>query len=389
MIERSQIDYTKELLDYPETIRRCVAIFFYGRSASYLLSSFLDGHPHVLQLLPTAMQQFFFRLDFGELPSRGSVDSFTEDVTNLMPQLFGTFVGNTRVADRDRFKAYLARSIRSLRERRVTLEAGVLCSAIHVAHQAALEMPTLTKDPVVVAQLHVPSDQRFKFARTLYPQARFLYSIRNPAQTLNSYFRHHLFTVPHRPFSYLTRGIVEQVLATADLPAAESPATAAGVRFEDLHTRTEPAMRAVAKWIGIPWAPVLLESTFNGEPWWYDRGDVKFNGAFPDQARAKPTPYLPFLDRLRIGKVLRGEHAAWGYENAYERLSPLARKLFDRFAFDLPTAMEFAALRVQLRELLAQFVDERKTIVEFIRHEQRRREGEAFRVLPVIRPGDG
>lgn len=108
------------------------------------------------------------------------------------------------------------------------------------------------------------------------------------------------------------------------------------IRFEDIHNRTEPVMRSLVKWLNISWDPVLLESTFDGEPYWgvkggwgrkYKPGEIPPIEALATGTRAFDESelqfkYLGFIDRLRLSVFCEPAFENWGY-----RLFPCSRAL--------------------------------------------------------------
>ncbi|MBV8601121.1 MAG: sulfotransferase [Candidatus Eremiobacteraeota bacterium] len=395
MAEIAERDYTEELLDHAERVERCIVVFFYGRSGSYLLCSFLDNHPHVLQTVPLGVQDAhnsFDRLQRA-VPANASPELLAQKVCEEFPNLFGTNLGtlgrleNERAVDRPRFEGLLTRAIRSAVERGVQINGTFLFSALHLAYRAALDLPITTPDPVIVWNYHVPVPyDRFKFARTLYPKARFMVCIRNPWQTLDSHFHAHLVDSPMKPFVTMTGKMLVFLLLSGELYEGETKETLAGVRFEDLHESPEATMRSVAAWIGIPWHPSLLVSSFNGETWWVTRDDgVEFTGARPSQAKPKKAKHLTFFDKLLLGWVLVREYKEWGYDNAFfERNKELLRPLIEELLIHFPTGMELAALRAELVEIFKAYWEQRQALREFFRQQAQRRESPEFRVLPLL-----
>lgn len=95
-----------------------------------------------------------------------------------------------------------------------------------------------------------------------------------------------------------------------------SPALASrsrAIRLEDLHRAPESTMRTVAQWIGLPWEPVLLESTFAGKKWWNRPGLRRVSGFKPGMST---TEGVSALDRLRIAAVTAPIRRRYGYEES-------------------------------------------------------------------------
>ena len=84
------------------------------------------------------------------------------------------------------------------------------------------------------------------------------------------------------------------------------------MRFEDMHLRVEETMSTVVDWLGLPYRPLLLESTFSGRPWTVTRGTTTWSGAQPAQA-VRDCRNVSFADRCLLSAVLYEDSAAWNY----------------------------------------------------------------------------
>jgi hypothetical protein len=109
---------------------------------------------------------------------------------------------------------------------------------------------------------------------------------------------------------------------------ADRPVTAAGrhvaIRFEDMHCKPERTLRALASWIGIDWEPGLLDSTIDGERYYFPgefthtRGGSETQGVTgfsPARARDRTFHILSPMDRVLLRLVLRKNYIAWAYED--------------------------------------------------------------------------
>lgn len=84
------------------------------------------------------------------------------------------------------------------------------------------------------------------------------------------------------------------------------------IRFEDMHLAPEVMMRGLADWIGIPYHPCLLESTWNGAPYVIEIRGVSWCGPNPVNVKHRWKNLNP-ADRLLIFALLHDNFVAWNY----------------------------------------------------------------------------
>jgi sulfotransferase family protein len=120
-------------------------------------------------------------------------------------------------------------------------------------------------EPSAIAQ-----PQRLRCFRELYPDGWIVSVVRDPKSWIVSAARRNA-RYRDRVVAIATwRDAVESALALRE----ERPDAVAIVPFESLVGDTEPAMRALAGFLGLEFAPELLEPTFNGQP-------TRANSSFP------------------------------------------------------------------------------------------------------------
>jgi len=158
-----------------------------------------------------------------------------------------------------------------------------------------------------------------------FPTARFLHLVRNPYATLRA-----LRIVGSKS---LVKGERVRYPYLRDLCASIGRSVRLGqwaqtflpdyrmIRYEDLVLKPEETMRSVAKFLGIPFDPVLLSPTLAGKPWGGNsmQGDA-FRGIEPsavERWREDITPFEVALVNARLGGVLR--------DFEYERVEPRSR----------------------------------------------------------------
>lgn len=101
--------------------------------------------------------------------------------------------------------------------------------------------------------------------RSLFPDARFVFMVRDPYANLASFRRFiangHRFPSLIQPLRTLEFAFHHASLYQATLPGLQV------VRYEDLISDPEGTMRQLAAFIGLSWDPILLEPTTLGRAW--------------------------------------------------------------------------------------------------------------------------
>lgn len=172
-----------------------------------------------------------------------------------------------------------------------------------------------------------------------FPQACFLHTVRDPITNTSR-----LFERAYRDFGDEAAAEVISHLTFADIPHANMEARTLTVRFEDLHVRLKETMSEIVHWLGLPFQPALLESTFNGIPFRVERGAATWTGACPAQAK-RDSRNVGFTDRCVLYAVLNENFVDWGYRYPRAFKSALARLLICIILLPLPFKMEVMTAR--------------------------------------------
>ena len=363
----------------PRTIERAVSIHYYGRGGSFFLQSLLDGHPDVLTFPANYLCGYFvFWDEFGHLPAVELCAAFVDcydvlfDPRSQTPVLgAGAGIGlefnftamgerhsEALGVDRDLFAFTLLRLLKheiadAMTE---TVARKFFFQALHVAYAEALGRQFDSPNPLIVFQAHNPFfhaiDQLFS---DFGPDLKCLHSVREPLQTLASWYRSMredegvddldlprdtlvralahaspIFTWTHH-LSPDFQGVGRYV----EMNQRNSRA----VRLEDLHQAPEETTQRLCHWLGIDWHQALLASTFDGKLWhWKVRGET-LSGFQSQTISRRHDDVLSGFDRLRLRFLLADKHAAWGYGlPAWFGLTPLRLLAFGLWL--LPFRME-------------------------------------------------
>ncbi len=198
----------------PRTIRRLVSVHYYGRSGSLFLQSLLDGHPDILMFPADYLAGFrIFWDQFGDLAASDLMAAFLGnyeilfDVDSTDKVIgVGQFLGqdydfaamgpgrDERLeVDRQDFTVALIRALSfevdELSSQQVSRK--FFFQALHVAYAEVLGRDFQSPDPIIVFQAHnldvTVIDRLFE---DFYPHYRFLHTVREPIQTLASWYQH-------------------------------------------------------------------------------------------------------------------------------------------------------------------------------------------------------
>ena len=257
-----------------------VGIVYWGRSGTILVHSLLDSHPDVLScnayfwLYSSQMDAFLATSE----PK--SAEKLLDFICQAFPYLFEhwptfypeMFRGQNRDlrfgTDRQRFvdgfREYLAHfpdgtPFDHLPEGH-TVHSFVL-QAINVAYALAQGQPLTSKNPTIVWQTHFWQPDHF---RARFPNLRILSAVRHPLKGYDAWQVRAFVDERVPPYWYYHTVKFRQMTEHMKVPS-DLASRCRALRFEDVHNRTEPAMRALASWLNIRRDTCLLASTFYGE----------------------------------------------------------------------------------------------------------------------------
>ncbi len=287
-------------------MQRVAAICAWGSSGSLLLASYLDGLDDVIMLPAyTGSALYAFFDNYRSLPLR--------DKLLIYPFLDEGhfkffFQGEHSVTCTEYFAAvnagcevYRDSPAEFLESRRVFIRL------LHVVYSVALGRLPAGPRPLIVYQQHAPNEAQARYLVEDFAEVRFIHTVRDPITNCSR-----LFEQSFKVGGARAAGNVIMVLTTQDAPHVDMESRTLAVRFEDLHLRVGETMSNVVDWLGLPYRPSLLESTFSGRPWMVTRGTTSWSGAQPAQA-APDWRNVSFTDRCLLYAVLYEDFAAWNY----------------------------------------------------------------------------
>ncbi len=318
-----------------------VGIVYWGRSGTLLLHSLLDSHPDVLScnayfwLFSSQMDQFLAS-EHGNCPEKllsficEAFPYLFEHWPTFFPEMFRGKNRDLRFGtDRIKFMAFFREYLSHFPEGApfIDLPTGqtihsFVLQAIHVAYALAQGQPLNSKNPTIVWQTHFWQADYF---RERFPDIRILSAVRHPLKSYDSWQMN--ASVP--PFWFYHSVRFQQMIEFVRVPP-DLAGRCAAIRFEDLHNRTESAMRALARWLNIRWDNCMLESTFDGEQYWGVKGggrrliepgavapvEALVTGTRPFDESKIELKHLGFVDRLRMKTFCEEAFGNWHYSNS-------------------------------------------------------------------------
>jgi hypothetical protein len=349
---RNLIPHKRELLrlyDVP-AMEDAVGVCYLGRSGSRLLTSFLDGHDHIVMLpMECSQRTYEFFVVHRDLSLRDKLlayPTYTESYTPI-------FAGEFPITPADYFAA-----VEALLEEYGDRPPEFLSSSrtffqfLHVAYALALGQRPAVPCPLMVYAQHRLNYHTARFVKD-FPKARFLHTVRDPISSFDSMFAFYLKNAIEKqeiarsrfPMPAL-RNLIE--LATTDCPNRGMESRTLAVRFEDMHLNLERTMRAVADWLDLPYRSSLLNSTFNGVPWPVKRGNATWSGSRPEQAK-RQSPNMWITDRALVFALFQENFVAWGYPCPAPFAQPWLRRLTLAANWILPTKIQLLNALAGLR----------------------------------------
>jgi hypothetical protein len=315
-------------------MQRAVAIFYYGRSGSILLGSYLDGHDDVIMLATNRSQKMYrFFEHYQSLSLHDKLICYPVFSTDFFQGDFPIAAADYYAAINALFEVYGNRSLEFLESRRTFF------LFLHVVYCVALGRLPASPDPLIVYAQHEQDDRSARHLVEDFPQACFIHTVRDPITTCSRFFDHWLVGENH---GIATSWQVIRHLTIADMPHAGMELRTRAIRFEDLHLHLERTMRALVDWLGLPYRSSLLCSTFNGVPFMHKREAISWSGPRAEQA-IRDSRNLSFTDRGLLFAVFKENFVAWNYPCPDVFKYAFVRVITWMLVFLIPMKMEVIA----------------------------------------------
>jgi Sulfotransferase family len=325
---------------------RAVAICFWGRSGSLLLSSYLDGHDQVV-MLPTdrsdQIYKFFERYQSFSLHDK--LLAYPIFISDFFEGEFPIVAAEYYAAVDAIMEVYGNASPQ-------TLETGrAFFQFLHVACGLAQGRRPANTRPLMVYAQHFWHDEIARRFIEDFPQAQFLHTVRDPISTFDRTFERWL------TYHWLTYLRVDKVpfwviklLTRTDQPHRGVESRTRAIRFEDLHNRTAETISRVLSWLSLPYHSAVLHSTFNGIPFVVERAGVTWSGPRPEQA-LRYSRNISFTDRALLYAMLYEDFIAWNYPCPKIFRHTLVRGLTFVLLLLIPMKAEIICARAAIKAL--------------------------------------
>lgn len=391
------ISLLRHLLDAPEEINRIVAVNFWGRSGSFLLSSLFDSHPEVLHVMPShsmfdvAMIRFEFFDRFME--QCGSINGVVNAiVSDFRENQDGTVWSALKEEEAPRFAEALAYGLRGL-QKRGFLNAGAMFRLVHIA-LALVQGKTYDRIPMILFQSHHGSTYYRRHLRKILPEIRFVSCVRYPPRTFDSHLYHHYYSrTICKPFQ-LAPLLFEWLIDMGEWDdQSDRVGTTTIVRFEDIHNHTEFMTRWLCNWLGMEWNSCLLDSTVGGSSWSMQGAQAVHQGTRQMTAKDFELQVLSRWDDLRIRTLFNQNMVEWGYIGEAEgkaNASILDDSALQETLLSTPLALYATEIKravdqgLPAAEAAALFAESNSRLVELMKNELQRRKTTGARLLPML-----
>jgi hypothetical protein len=308
-------------LDVPG-MNTAVAICFWGRSGSYLLASYLDGHEDIVTLPMIAGEKIYpFFEEYASLSLWEKLIAYPTYSGLKKGVEAAFFEGDFAIASADYYAAIHA-LFAVFRDCPATWLGARLrfFQFLHAAYALATGVRSRSGRPIMIYAQHWPNDALAQRFVEDFPTARFIHTIRDPISSFDSWYERSLEMQLYSagrgsdtPSHYLSSAVeCVRHLCRWDRAHDGMEARTRAIRFEDLHLAPEMTMRRLVNWLGIPYLPCLIESTWHRIPYVVKVRGVDVCGPNPANAQRR-WKNLFFADRLLIFALMHDNFVAWNY----------------------------------------------------------------------------
>lgn len=327
---------------------RAVAILSWGRSGSLFLASYFDGHEDVImlpELCGWKLYEFFDRYPSLALGDKLlAYPAYEPDFTRFFQGDFAISLAQYYAAVQAILEFYREWPADFRESRRAFF------LFVHIAYDLALGRRPASSHPLIVYAQHLQDNASALRLVEDFPQAKFVHTVRDPISTVDRTFHHFLGSLADRhivlPYSVLNS------LISDERPHLGMESRTRTVRFEDLHSDTAETMRNLSVWLGLPFQPALLHSTFNGLPYVVSRDGVSWSGRRLEKVR-RHSQYLSSRDQALMFASVYENFVEWNYPCPRIFGYPIVRFVVLASLVLFPTKMEITGARAVFKHRIA------------------------------------
>lgn len=306
-----------------DSIEHVVALTCLGRSGSVFLQSLFDGHPKVITTPGIAMRTFYERYsNWVSLPIEQLTDSFIDyyailfDSRSPSPEWVrshGHDLGLTRLGpdrnahievDREEFRRQMIKHAAC--QPSGPLTRSWFFKAVHLCYQTCLT-PDFVADEKTVIVYPLHQSGPWRGSRALeedFPAAQFITAVREPVQSLNSWFRQ------NRSIGY--HGL-EAMLNGGFPVSSKSRQRCSVLKIEELNSDPQGCTKMICRRLNLEWQETMLQSTFCGLTWWGDSSSPVTGFAPAAASRSGADQGLTSTDQLRLKILMFRQLRQWKY----------------------------------------------------------------------------
>ena len=319
-MEIDQIDLKK--------IKSTLIVLYCGRSGSYLFSNLMDSHPEVLSCPPDSLEHVIERVikilySYKEEPGIFTPSKLIDRLISECPNLFietskknldGDIVkklstGVPKEIFREKATALLTSH---LNRYGFPISVADIFSLIHWGYALSLGREMNTEQPVICWQRHnVVTKEKAPIYGSNVINPIFITAVRRIEDALDSHL-----SVMKQEFED-KQELCETVLAQFifNLSQKEIAVPQYAVKFEDMHRNTEKLMSAVCKTLNINYDPILLETTLDGKPYYFEKSPGNFvTGVNKKLHKKRSFDLLNESDLLLLNLLLQRDYNFYNYE---------------------------------------------------------------------------
>jgi len=339
---------------------RICSILYDGRSGSVFLQSLLDNHPDVSTFPATALcggrrgvhinkildqVESLSWINLGQL----FVDQYPvvfdsrEDTTNCRLHQLGPDQNDFLKVDPKKFlEFWLVMDPLENKNRRFFF------TALHMAYELA-KGRSLSGDFTIIHAMHTPEPSMEPLC-SAFPEMGILLMTREPLETFNSHFRHHIKAYelenPGKNFWDLEESvgyplhIFKNIFTSYEniQKWSRNHSLVRALRLEDLHQEIEQTMRRMCGWLGLNYSPECKQATFGGKTHWGDISIELKTGAWRPRGLFDWKQHFFKEDVEVLMTLLKNRYQSYHYPIAKDMIKP-TRSEFERVA-TLPNIWE-------------------------------------------------
>jgi hypothetical protein len=366
------------------------AIFYSGRSGSYLAQSFFDRemHPQVLTVNPPALERFDGSISaaniaqFNDGSLKRDLPNFVTELLRVFPFLCGKLADQAGlddlIAPHKLFGKFLYAQLMCIEPGNMTHEE--LLKIIFLAYRFSRGGQLQCRERLIYLwQAHIPEPRRKQWVLEQCDKPYLLTAARFPEKSFDSHLVHHAFGEILEQQLVLFRDLLFWRMCVGNEVIGTNAGRQGALRFEDVHHNTAFVLEKLCEWWKIPYLPNLHKNAGT----LYVRGQ-KISGVRPLTSQEFECKLLNYYDRIKLRFLMREEYQQWGYDRFCQ---PSLEESLSEYRLHEPLRnMPFAtpmALGLRAGIPMETIMQEMKEL-DFTYERERKRRDKGIQVLPLL-----